>query len=234
MPNRFVHLAVDAADPPVIGRFWSDLLGWPVTFEDPDETCLEGPELGIVFVPVPEPKTVKNRLHLDLAQQPGLVDRAVDLGARPADIRQGDVPHAVLKDPEGNEFCVYEDPREKFVANTGAVAAMVFDVADPHPLAPFWSAAMGWPVVETRPHLVFLRAPSGTGPWLALLKSDDPKQGKNRLHLDTAPLAGEDHAAEVAKLIDLGARPADVGQGDVPWTVLEDPQGNEFCVLTPR
>src|ERR687887_2528118 len=111
MPNRFVHLAIDAAEPPAVGRFWSDLLGWPVKFEDPDETYVEGPEMGIVFVPVPEPKTVKNRVHLDLASstpehQEELVTRAIDLGARKIDIGQGDVPWIVLADPEGNEFCV--------------------------------------------------------------------------------------------------------------------------------
>jgi len=60
------------------------------------------------------------------------------------------------------------------------------------------------------------------------------KQVKNRLHLDLAPMAGEDHEAAVQRIVDLGATRADVGQGDVPWVVLADPEGNEFCVLTPR
>src|SRR6266496_4282682 len=65
----------------------------------------------LVFVPVPEPKTVQNRVHLDLAStsaehQAALARRLQDLGARPADIGQGDVPWVVLADPEGNEFCV--------------------------------------------------------------------------------------------------------------------------------
>jgi hypothetical protein len=60
------------------------------------------------------------------------------------------------------------------------------------------------------------------------------KAVKNRIHLDLAPYPSDDQAAEVARLLALGAAPADVGQGDVPWTVLADPEGNEFCVLTPR
>ena len=57
---------------------------------------------------------------------------------------------------------------------------------------------------------------------------------KNRLHLDLAPYPGEDPAAEVARLLALGATRADVGQGAVTWTVLADPEGNELCVLSPR
>jgi hypothetical protein len=60
------------------------------------------------------------------------------------------------------------------------------------------------------------------------------KQVKNRLHIDLAPRAADDHAAEVARLEQLGARRVDVGQGESPWVVLADPEGNEFCVLTPR
>jgi hypothetical protein len=69
---------------------------------------------------------------------------------------------------------------------------------------------------------------------LAHVVVDEPKRAKNRLHVDVAPQPGEDHAAAVARLRALGAAPADVGQGDVPWVVLADPEGNEFCVLTPR
>ena len=61
-----------------------------------------------------------------------------------------------------------------------------------------------------------------------------PKLGKNRLHLDIAPPADGDQEAEVERLISLGAKRIDIGQGDVPWEVMADPDGNEFCVLTPR
>jgi hypothetical protein len=75
MPTRVVHLVVDAADPPTLARFWSAALEWPVTLEEPDEVVIEPPEndsaqdgqLPLVFVPVDEPNTTKNRIHLDLA-----------------------------------------------------------------------------------------------------------------------------------------------------------------------
>jgi hypothetical protein len=65
-------------------------------------------------------------------------------------------------------------------------------------------------------------------------RDNHPRQSKLRVHLDVAPHPKEDHQAEVEHLIGLGATPADIGQGDVRWVVLADPQGNELCVLTPR
>ncbi len=122
MPTRLVHLVVDAADPARLARFWAAALGWEVA----DETAVEldvwppgfrypGPAaLPLVFVPVPEAKTGKNRIHLDLAtesaaHQAAEAERLLSLGAVPADIgqgAQGDVPWVVLADPEGSEFCV--------------------------------------------------------------------------------------------------------------------------------
>lgn len=62
----------------------------------------------------------------------------------------------------------------------------------------------------------------------------NPKLGKNRLHLDVALPAGGDQHAEVERLISLGARRIDIGEGAVDWAVMADPDDNEFCVLTPR
>jgi predicted enzyme related to lactoylglutathione lyase len=242
MPTRLQHLVVDAADPAALARWWAEALGWTITLEEPDEVDVEPPEpdgLGVplVFVPVADPKVGKNRVHLDLRSataedQAAQVARLTGLGARPADIGQGDVPWVVLADPEGNEFCVL-DPRDQYAA-TGPVAAIVVDAADPLPLARFWSEAAGWPVTASGGGFASLRAAAGRGPFVEFLRVGDRKRVKNRLHLDVAPVAGDDQAAEVARLRALGATPADVGQGEVTWVVLADPEGNEFCVLSPR
>ncbi len=143
------------------------------------------------------------------------------------------MPWTVLADPEGNEFCVLE-PREMYL-DTGPMAAVITDCADPARLARFWTEAAGWPVARSHEVIVSLRAPGGVGPFLEFLRVPDPKTVKNRWHADVAPFLGDDAAAEVARLRDLGATPADIGQGpEVTWTVLADPEGNEFCVLTPR
>jgi Glyoxalase-like domain len=62
----------------------------------------------------------------------------------------------------------------------------------------------------------------------------EPKTLKNRVHVDLATTSSAHQAELIARLRDLGATPADVGQGGAPWTVLADPEGNEFCLLTPR
>jgi predicted enzyme related to lactoylglutathione lyase len=117
MAIRWQSVCIDAHDPDVLARFWAAALGWRRTFDEPDEIVLEPPagsaEEGVVpdlvLGPVPEGRTVKNRLHLDLRpdDQAAEVARLEALGARRVDVGQGpDVTWVVLADPEGNEFCV--------------------------------------------------------------------------------------------------------------------------------
>ena len=242
MSTRLVNLVADAADPAASGHWWAEALGWEVTFETRHEVAVEPPEPGglgipLVFVPVPDTKTVPNRVHLDLASpsaaaQAALVARLLDLGATLADVGQGQVPWVVLADPDGNEFCVLE-PRDRY-RDTGPLAAVVLAAADPPALARFWAEAAAWPPAGADDQLATLRHPSGRGPFLELVRSSAPKVTKNRLHIDLAPHPGDDPEAEVARLLDRGATPADIGQGQVSWTVLADLEGNEFCVLSPR
>lgn len=245
MSTRLVHLVIDANDPSRLAKFWAAALGWEVAAEEPDEVVVwpagfsypDPTALPLVFVPVPEPKAGKNRVHLDLAstsaaRQAAEVGRLRDLGAAPADIGQGDVPWEVLADPEGNEFCVL-DPRPAY-QETGPVAAVVVDCADPQSLGQFWSGAAGWLVHSSSDDFASLRSPMGAGPYLELLRTPGAKTVKNRVHPDVAPPQDEDHVAEARLLMEFGAVPLDIGQGDAPWIVLADPEGNEFCVLTPR
>jgi hypothetical protein len=247
MSTRLFSVVIDAADPSALGRFWSAATGWPVTLDEPEEVVVEPPEdadgtpaepgIPLVIGHVDDPKVVKNRIHLDLASrsaehQSELVARLRAAGATDVDVGQGDVPWVVLADPEGNELCVLE-PRDRYAA-AGAIAAIVVDSPDPAALADFWSVAAGWPVVEVSDNHAVLARPDGAGPQLELLRVDDARVVKNRVHLDVAPFAADDQAAEVARLEALGATPADVGQGTQTWVVLADPQGNEFCVLTAR
>jgi predicted enzyme related to lactoylglutathione lyase len=246
MPTRLVHLAFDANDVGGQARFWAAALGWEVVHEDEDEAAVAPAGFGylgpgavpLVFVPVPERKAVKDRVHLDLAtssaeHQAELVARLTGLGARPAGVGQGDVPWVVMTDPEGNEFCVLE-PRDRY-AGAGAVAAILTDCGDPAGLGRFWSAITGWPVSYEYPDVIAgLRSPTGTGPYLEFLRNPDRKRVKNRLHPDLAPEKSDDRDAELARLLGAGATRVDVGQGEVPWTVLADPEGNEFCLLSSR
>jgi predicted enzyme related to lactoylglutathione lyase len=111
---------------------------------------------------------------------------------------------------------------------------LVIDSHDLPGLARFWAAALGWQVLSERPREVVigpeLDAPFG----ICFMPSPDRKATKNRLHLDLTADAGE-REAEIERLVDLGARRVDIGQtGNESWTVLADPEGNEFCVVRPK
>lgn len=245
MATRAVHIVIDSADPSRLASFWADALGWELAADEPDEAVVwpagfsypGATALPLVFVPVPDPKTSKNRVHLDLAttsaeHQAAEVKRLLGLGAVRADIGQGQVPWAVLADPEGNEFCVLE-PRQVYL-DALPVAAVVMDSGNPGATARFWTAAAGWVLHESDQDFASLRSPSGSGPYLELLRVPDAKTTKNRIHVDVAPPPHGDTTAEARRLADTGAMPVDVGQGDAKWVVLGDPEGNEFCVLSPR
>ncbi|MFF1275405.1 VOC family protein [Streptomyces marokkonensis] len=245
MALRPVMVNIKALDAPAIGRFWAEALDW--TAYSAGVTTYVGPPgglvwpdpvaLGIDVVPVPGPGTAaKNRVHLDLAttsaaHRTELVERLRGLGATPAHVGQGAVPWTVLADPEGNEFCVLE-PRETY-RDTGPVAAVVVDCADPRAMAAFWGEALDWTVHEVTDGHASMRSARGTGTYLEFLRTPDVKTVPDRVHLDLLPYPGDDRAAEVARLRALGATGLDIGQGDVPWTCLADPEGHEFCVLAP-
>jgi hypothetical protein len=113
MSLEWEQVIIDAIDPATLARWWRDALGWVLVDEDEEEGEYEirsSPDVvpGLLFVPVPEEKTIKNRLHLDFRpdDRDAEVDRLLGLGATRADVGQGEETWVVLADPEGNEFCV--------------------------------------------------------------------------------------------------------------------------------
>ena len=245
MALRLVQVNFKARDDAALGQFWADALGWGVSSEGPGVTNVEPPDFTwpdptavcIDVVTVPDPETVKYRTHIDLAStslahQAELVAHLLKLGATHADIGQGEVPWVVLADPEGNLFCVLE-PRELY-ADTGPIATVVVNCADPRAMAAFWNEAMDWTLDEVADDHARLRSSAGVGPYLEFLRTPDPDSTCGRVHLDVLPYTGDDHAAEAERLRSLGATDVDLGQGDVPWACLADPEGNDFCVLAPR
>jgi predicted enzyme related to lactoylglutathione lyase len=116
MPLEWEQVIVDAADPAALGRWWATALDWVVVDDDPEAFEIRpAPDRvpGLLFVRVPERKTLKNRLHLDFRpdDRDATVARLVELGATRADVGQGEQSWVVLSDPEGNEFCVLQSRR---------------------------------------------------------------------------------------------------------------------------
>ncbi len=239
MALRLVQANVKARDDAAVGRFWAAALGWhcrsvpgatsvaPAGFvwTDPDApVCVD-------VIAVPDLAVVRHRVHLELAttsaaHQAELVAGLRQLGATAG---RGDVAGTVLADPEGTVFCVRE-PSDIY-RDTGPIAAVVVDCADPRAMAGFWGEALGWTPHEVTDDHARLRSATGAGPYLEFLRTPHLPGARHRTHLDVVPCRGDDRAAEVARLRTLGATYADVGQGDVSWIVLADPEGNEFCVL---
>src|SRR6266496_4971259 len=115
---------------------------------------------------------------------------------------------------------------------TSRIAVVAIDAINPRPVADFWAAVLGWQIVEEDGDLISIGPADGAWPTIDVVKVPERKAGKNRLHLDLRA-DGSTARQEVERLLSMGARPADVGQGpDVSWTVLADPEGNEFCVLS--
>jgi predicted enzyme related to lactoylglutathione lyase len=112
------------------------------------------------------------------------------------------------------------------------LAVIAIDAARPRVVADFWCAVLGWQVVEEDGEGISIAPPDGSSPTIDVFAVPEGKTVKNRLHFDLRA-DGLTTAEELERLLALGARRADVGQGaDVSWVVLEDPEGNEFCLLS--
>jgi predicted enzyme related to lactoylglutathione lyase len=186
--------------------------------------------VGLRLAPSGVARVGPNRVHLHLtstspADQQDTVAAALELGANHCDV--GQLPeegHTVLADPEGNEFCVIE-PGSSFLAGCGFLGELACDGT--RQVGLFWAEALGWPLVWDDAGETAIQSPSGGtkvawgGPPVA------PKHGRSRQRFDLA-LAGDDLAAEVDRLVALGANR--LGNPEDRAVELADPDGNEFCL----
>lgn len=230
------NIVFDAVDPRRVGRFWQDLLGCEQLSDSSEgfETRLAvpgGPTLDLCFQPVPVLPVDPARLHLELHGGPGqdeVVSAALSRGATRLDIGQRKVPWVVLGDPEGNAFRVMDDRSD--YRDTGALASISIDSADPDRNSGFWAWLTGWTEVAAAPRN--LRHRSLRGPLVQFVAEPAPKTGtKNRMHLDVRLEAGDDPGAVAARIAARGGRELHPDWGALPWRIYQDPSGNEFCVL---
>ena len=123
---------------------------------------------------------------------------------------------------------------------TSRFTELIVDCRSPRLLAEFWCAVLGYRVLEEGPDLVEIGIdpltpeavrPAPIVPTIVFVVVPEDKAVKNRLHIDVNPVDATQEE-EVERLLALGARRVDLGQGDVHWVVMADPEGNEFCVLS--
>jgi hypothetical protein len=220
---RWQDLCIDADDAAALAAFWAPALGLEAAAHSRRGVVrLAGDtaERTVWVNTVPEPRSAKNRVHVDLVADS--VQPYVALGAQVLHEPTPGWPWHLLADPEGNQWCV-------FAPKPGEPSALVTDAADEEAIAAWWADVLGArlsPGPEGR--LRWLRDVDGL-PWdvWKFVQVPEPKTVKNRWHWD---VVGDDVDALLAKGATLLRSPTDAD----PWHVLADPEGNEFCVFGSR
>lgn len=218
---RFKDLCLDATDAVTLGRFWAGLLDLDLSVQDGGDAVLRGPtpQHTIWVNRVPEPKTVKHRVHLDV--QAESIDSALALGAEELDDSFGWI---VMADPEGGEFCVFV--RQEPVSQR--LYEIVLDTGDSPQasasIASWWGQVLGAHVVHDERGFSYVdEIPGAPFDSLDFIPVPEPKRVKNRIHLDVL-------TADVDAVVAAGARVRREDDG-IGWAVLADPDGNEFCAF---
>ena len=215
---RFKDLVLDAVQPAVAARFWAAALG--LTATDRGDLYLltdDDPTHTLWVNPVPEPQTVKQRVHLDVHVR--AVEDLVALGAEVVE----ELPHwTLLRDPEGGELCAFVRAADRLPAYR--LYELVVDAVDHARIAAWWGDVLG---VEAQhePDKDFSWLEGAPGlPWEVVFQPvPEAKQVKNRIHWDVW--------GHPPDLLAAGAQLVRARDGEIAWDVLADPEGNEFCVF---
>ena len=218
---RFKDLCLDAVRPDVAAAFWSRALGLAAEPRGEGVLLVDDVDTHALWVnAVPEPRTVKQRVHLDVHVAD--VGDLVGLGARVLDEQEH---WTVLGDPEGGgELCAFVRPAAEL--SRYRLYEVVVDAVDPARIAAWWGERLGVPV-QRDPDATFcwLEDPAVL-PWpLVFQPVPEPKRVKNRVHWDVWGSTADARAA--------GARSVRAADAEITWDVLADPEGNEFCVFDP-
>lgn len=214
----FKDLCLDVVDATVQARFWSALLGLEIAGRGADLRLVGAtPEQTVWINVVPEPHTVKNRVHLDVHGTS--VEWAEALGARVVE------PHAewtVMSDPEGGEFCLFR--RDSLPAYR--LYEIVVDCAEPAQLAGWWAGIFGARLGHDDGDAWWWIDQITGSPFESLVFVPVPerKSVKNRVHWDVTIDRLDD-------LTDAGAVLLRAQDQEIDWNVMADPEGNEFCAF---
>src|SRR3954463_10372761 len=216
----FKDLCIDAGDPVRLGEFWAGLLGLELHQQDNGDAYLTGPtpQHTIWVNRVPEPKTVKHRMHLDVnAPSVAEVER---LGATVLDADS--FRWTVMADPEGGEFCVF--------VREGEITERLYEIGvdtnhDPHGIAAWWADVLGARLVDDERGYSYIVDIAGA-PFESIdfAPVPEPKTVKNRIHLDVT-------TKDLQALVSAGATVLRAQDDEIEWTVMADPDGNEFCAF---
>jgi predicted enzyme related to lactoylglutathione lyase len=245
---RLNHVTFAAGDARGLCSFWAALLDYGIVSGGADWFA-RGDGLELRFAPMPKSPTIEVPIHLDVntPDRGATVRRALDLGARLVYNRTSEIgtlteEWSVLRDPEGNGFCIQGPDTRRGRVDVGNIT---FSTAAPRELGPFWSEALGWP--EQVPPDDFLemlwnagldraeyeayyaiKGTDETSPRLLFQRREKSRPEHYPLHVD---LLADDREAETERLTAAGATVSQTKTaGERVWTVMRDPDANPFCV----
>ncbi|SRR6266536_968940 len=246
---RLNHITFACEDPQRVAEFWAELLdgyraepagkGW--------RAVGEGPEL--FFNRMPKSPTIEVPIHLDLnvPDREAELQRLLKLGAPLVETKSHSIGElsetwTVMRDPEGNGFCIQSPPNplpERYIGN------VTFSCAAPVPLGHFWASALGWPEEPVDESFLQLLRDAGmderefdafyavretptSRPRFLFQRRERSRPESYPLHLD---LSADEREAELERLAGLGATFVETkSDPERTWTVMRDPEGNPFCV----
>lgn len=246
---RLNHVTFACDDPRLVAEFWAQLLDGYSAEAAGESWRAAGEGIELLFNRMPKSPTIELPIHLDINVPDREVElqRLLGLGARLVETKShsiGDLSETwtVMRDPEGNGFCIQSPPNplpNRYVGN------VTFSCADPIPLGRFWATALGWPDepvdedflqalreggMDEREFESFYvtRNPDGSRPRLLFQRRERSRPESYPIHLD---LLADNREAEVERLEAAGAT-AETTKSDKnrAWTVMRDPDGNPFCV----
>jgi predicted enzyme related to lactoylglutathione lyase len=221
----YKDLCIDVTDARVEGEFWAETLGWRLELHDDGDAHLRDADgrVQVWLNRVPEPKTVKNRIHIDV--NAASLDEVLDRGAT---VLYETERWTTLADPEGHELCVFV--REQPI--TERAYELGWDCPEgpqaSHDIAVWWAEMLGAVAADHDAHHFSWIEKIPNCVWDSFDWSGvpEPKTVKNRLHIDVT-------TDDLNALVAHGATVVRAkGDGGIGWTVLADPQGNEFCAFT--
>jgi predicted enzyme related to lactoylglutathione lyase len=227
--GKLTSIRIDCANAVRGALFWAGALDGYMT--DATEKAVKsedgGPPIYFQEVPEPAPATTRVQLNLATSDVSGDIFRMTRLGAKiVAEREEGNRKWTVLQDPEGTEFSVKHQSEGDGMARLNSIT---IDCKDAESLAGFWVKALDGYEVDSEWAMVLK---SDSGPTIFFQGVPEAKQGKNRVHLD---IAAPDRPAEVIRLKSLGAKVfKEMEEGGYAWTIMQDLEGNEFCVTQTR
>ena len=214
----FKDLCIDASDVAASASFWSRALGLGVLERHGNVLLSDRVDEHTVWVNlVPELRSVKNRVHLDV-----LTASVSHLAALGASVLDDSRSWTVMADPEGAEFCALVRPPERLPDYR--LDELVVDSADPRLVATWWADRLGVAAQQGAGQPFWFLEGAGELPWKTVFNPvPEPKTGKNRVHWDVWGTTSE--------LVSAGATLLRARDDGISWDVLADPEGNEFCVF---